>query len=188
MARFGARLPLSIGPVVIAVGFLVLMRAGHPISYWADILPGVIVLGIGMSIFVTPLTATVMNAVPERLAGVASGISNTLTRIASLLAVAVLGLVVANRFDHTLSQRLAANTITSSARASLLAHSDRLADDPIPSGLTRAQRTLVHGAITDAYVDGYRWDMAICAFLCLASAAVAFALVRDNEVPETRPH
>lgn len=181
MARYGARLPLSVGPIIIGIGFLVLMRVGHPISYWTDILPGVIILGVGMSIFITPLTATVMNAVPERLAGVASGISNTLTRIASLLAVAILGLVVANRFDSTLSSQLRTLSISPPARASLITHSDRLADDPIPTGLNSTQRASVRSAIDNAYVDGFRWDMAICALLCFASALVAYSMVRDED-------
>jgi EmrB/QacA subfamily drug resistance transporter len=183
MQRFGARLPLTLGPTIIAIGFVLLMRAGHPINYWVDILPGVVVLGLGMSLFVTPLTATVMNAVPERLAGVASGISNTLTRIASLLAVAILGLIIAHRFESTLSQRLSAAHVPSQARAALVANSDQLANDPLPRGLSASQKAVVTTAIADSYVDGYRWIMGTCAVLCLLSALVCLLSVRDIGSP-----
>jgi EmrB/QacA subfamily drug resistance transporter len=182
MTRYGARPLLSIGPVIIGIGFILLAMLGHPINFWRDVLPGVLILGFGMTLFVTPLTATVMNAVPERLAGVASGISNTLTRIASLLAVALLGLVVANRFNSTLSHELGRSSLPSWARASLISHSDRLADDPVPRKLTPAQSAYVVTIVDDSYIDGYRWAMIVCALLCFASAAVAFSMVRDEKV------
>jgi MFS family permease len=182
MSRYGARPLLSLGPIIIAIGFILLAMLGHPINYWRDVFPGVLILGLGMSLFVTPLTATVMNAVPERLAGVASGISNTLTRIASLLAVALLGLVVANRFNSTLSHELHRSSLPSSAQASLISHSDRLADDPIPRNLTPPQHAYLLTAVDASYIDGYRWAMIVCALLCFASAAVAFSMVRDEEI------
>ncbi|HCG01122.1 MAG TPA: MFS transporter [Chloroflexi bacterium] len=182
MTRFGARPLLSIGPIVIGLGFIWLARLGHPISYWRDVLPGVLILGVGMSIFVTPLTTTVMNAVPENLAGVASGISNTLTRIASLLAVALLGLVVANRFNSTLTHDLNKTALPVAAKVSLISSSDRLADDPVPRQLTSHERASITHIIGDSYIDGYRWAMAVCALLCFASAAIAFSMVRDEEM------
>jgi EmrB/QacA subfamily drug resistance transporter len=183
MSRFGARLPLTVGPVIIAVGFVYLMRVGTSINYWTDILPGVVILGLGMSFFVTPLTATVMNAVPERLAGVASGISNTLTRIASLLAVAILGLIIAHRFESTLTSRLSHTTLPASARSALIARSDRLADDPLPHGLSASQQSQATSAIDAAYVDGFRWIMATCAVLCLLSALVCFLTIESKREP-----
>ena len=180
MQRFGARLPLTAGPVIVAAGFIYLMRIGNSVNYWTDILPGVVIMGLGMSLFVTPLTATVMNAVPEGLAGVASGISNTLTRIASLLAVAILGLIIAHRFESTLSSRLSHTTLPAAARSALIAQSDRLADDPLPHGLSASQRSQVTDAIDAAYVDGFRWIMATCAALCLLSALVCFLTIETK--------
>ena len=80
-----------------------------------DLLPGICVIGLGMSFFVTPLTATVMGSVPEGLAGVASGVSNTVTRVASLLAIAVLGLVAVNRFDSALQFHLSNTSLPAAA-------------------------------------------------------------------------
>ena len=82
--RFGARLPLIIGPAIAGVGFVLLALPGAAHSYLALLAP-MIVLGLGMAITVAPLTTSVINAVPERQAGIASGINNAVASLASLL-------------------------------------------------------------------------------------------------------
>ncbi|MDT0343073.1 MFS transporter [Streptomyces litchfieldiae] len=92
--RIGPRLPMTLGPLVAGAG-LVLLRRVHPGgSYWADVFPGVVVLGLGLSLFVAPLTATVLASVDVRRAGVASGVNNAAARVAQLVAVAALPLTV----------------------------------------------------------------------------------------------
>lgn len=86
----GPRLPLTAGPLVCAAGVLLLLRVGPGSSYVQDVLPGVVVLGLGLSWLVAPLTATVLAAADSRHAGIASGVNNTVARAAGLLAVAVL--------------------------------------------------------------------------------------------------
>jgi len=91
--RIGPRLPMTAGPVVCACGFLLLARIGPRASYLTDVLPGVLALGLGLSLTVAPLTATALGSVDERHAGIASGVNNAVARAAGLLAVAVLPLV-----------------------------------------------------------------------------------------------
>ncbi|SCG51900.1 MFS transporter [Micromonospora inositola] len=93
-ARIGPRLPLTVGPVVAAVGLLLLRRVGPGASYWTDVLPGVVLFGAGLTLVVAPLTASVLAAVADRFAGVASGFNNAASRAGSLLAVAALPLLV----------------------------------------------------------------------------------------------
>jgi EmrB/QacA subfamily drug resistance transporter len=92
-ARIGPRIPMTIGPLIAAVGALLLLRIGAGAAYATDVLPGVIVFGLGLSILVAPLTMTVLAAAPQEHAGIASGINNAVARAAGLLAVAVLPLV-----------------------------------------------------------------------------------------------
>ncbi|MFU8853806.1 MFS transporter [Micromonospora sp. SL1-18] len=93
-AKIGPRLPLTVGPVVAAVGLLLLRRTGPGASYWVDVLPGVVLFGAGLTLVVAPLTTSVLAAVADRFAGVASGFSNAASRAGGLLAVAALPLVV----------------------------------------------------------------------------------------------
>ncbi len=90
--RIGPRGPMTAGPLVCAAAFLLLSRVGAGAAYVRDVLPGVVTLGLGLSLTVAPLTATVLGAVDERRAGVASGVNNAVARAAGLLAVAVLPL------------------------------------------------------------------------------------------------
>ncbi|MFE9192279.1 MFS transporter [Micromonospora sp. NPDC007208] len=93
-ARIGPRLPLAIGPVIAAVGLLLLRGVGPGASYWRDVLPGVLLFGIGLTLVVAPLTASVLAAVQDRFSGVASGFNNAASRAGGLLAVAALPLLV----------------------------------------------------------------------------------------------
>ena len=93
-ARVGARLPMAVGPVVAAAGVLWFVRVGPGSSYWIDVLPGSLLNGLGMSLLIAPLTATVLDAAPDHLAGVASGVNNAVARAANLLAVAALPVAV----------------------------------------------------------------------------------------------
>ena len=93
-ARIGPRIPMTLGPIVMGAGTMLLLGIGDDVDYWRDVLPGVTVFGLGLSLMVAPLTATVLAAAPDRNAGVASGVSNAVARIGSLLAVAVLPVAV----------------------------------------------------------------------------------------------
>jgi predicted MFS family arabinose efflux permease len=87
--RIGPRLPMTVGPLLAAAGFLLTLRIGPGASYLADVLPAVGVLGLGLSLTVAPLTATVLGSADPRYAGTASGVNNAIARTGSLLAVAV---------------------------------------------------------------------------------------------------
>ena len=88
--RIGPRLPMTLGPLICAVGAALLAGVDADSSYWTAVFPGVTVFGLGLSLLVAPLTATVLDAAPDRYAGVASGVNNALARAGSLLAVAAL--------------------------------------------------------------------------------------------------
>ena len=91
--RIGARLPIGIGATVAAIGFALLIGVGSDVNYWRDVFGPIVVAGLGLTLLVAPLTATVLAAAPNNLAGVASGINNAVARSGSLLAVAALPLV-----------------------------------------------------------------------------------------------
>jgi EmrB/QacA subfamily drug resistance transporter len=92
-ARIGPRLQMTVGPLIVACGLVLLTRATDPGSYWAQVFPAVLLFAIGMTVTVAPLTSTAMGAAPAEHSGVASAINNVVARAAALLAVAVLPLL-----------------------------------------------------------------------------------------------
>ncbi len=91
--RIGPRIPLTLGPLLCAAGLLLMLRVGRHASYPMDVLPALLVMGLGMVTLVAPLTATVLASVETARAGIASGVNNALARAAGLLAVAALPLL-----------------------------------------------------------------------------------------------
>ena len=92
--RIGPRIPMTVGPVVMGVGTLMLVGIGSDVNYWRDVFPGLTVFGLGLALMVAPLTATVLAAAPNEHAGIASGVNNAVARAGSLLAVAALPVAV----------------------------------------------------------------------------------------------
>jgi EmrB/QacA subfamily drug resistance transporter len=105
--RIGPRLLMGLGPIVAGIGLIWMGRLGAEVTYATDLLPGVLLFGLGLTATVAPLTNTVLGAVPQHNAGVASGINNQVARVASLLAIAAVGAVVAARFEAVLGPRAA---------------------------------------------------------------------------------
>ncbi|HEX5046041.1 MAG TPA: MFS transporter, partial [Gammaproteobacteria bacterium] len=94
VGRFGSRAPLVIGPALTAAGFVVLGLFARNPSYSSGVLPGLLIMSVGMTIAVAPLTTTVLNAVPDGMSGTASGINNAAARAGSLVAIAAIGFAI----------------------------------------------------------------------------------------------
>jgi len=173
----GARLPLTVGPLIAACGFVLFALPGTDGSYWTTFFPATVVLGLGMAITVAPLTTTVMGSVPQSHAGAASGVNNAVSRVAGLLAIALLGMVMVRGFGTGLESRLDAMALPPQARAQIVADEPRLALARVPSSLTASQRTAVQQAIDDAFVAAFRETLVIAAVLAAASGLVGALFV-----------
>jgi EmrB/QacA subfamily drug resistance transporter len=177
VAKYNPKIPLVIGPIVAAAGYALLMVPGIGGHYWTTFLPVILVLGLGMTISVAPLTTTVMNSVPSHRAGVASGVNNAVARTAGLLAIAVLGIVMLNVFDRELERESARRGLPDSVVRSLQSQHTKLAAIPLPLNQEPGVQQATRETIDQSFVAGFRTISAIGAFLALAGAAAAGLLV-----------
>jgi len=97
--RHGPRLYMAVGPLVAAAGYLLMTRVSEPVELWTQLLPGLVVFGLGLSMTVSPLTAAILAAVEPAQSGIGSAINNAISRIAGLVAVALTGVIVGGRMD-----------------------------------------------------------------------------------------
>jgi EmrB/QacA subfamily drug resistance transporter len=177
VARFGPKLPLIVGPLIAAAGFLLFAVPSVGGTYWTTFFPAFLVLGLGMAISVAPLTTVVMNSVDQARAGTASGINNAVSRVAGVLAVAVFGIVMVSAFSSRLQHSLAGLNLDPAALHQIQSSVIRLAGLEVPADLDPQTSSAIRDAIAHAFVFGFRLVMLICAALAAASAAVASRMI-----------
>jgi len=183
--RYGAKLPLVIGPVITAVGFALFALPGitsGPGSYWITFFPAVLVMGLGMTITVAPLTTTVMGAVEQRHAGIASGINNAVSRTAGLLAIAVFGIVALAVFTSSLESHLATLHLSPGVSHLIDAQRTRLAGITIPPNVSGEAQAALKRAIDESFVSAFRLVSLLGAALALLSALSAWLLIEGKQL------
>jgi EmrB/QacA subfamily drug resistance transporter len=178
VAKYGARLPLMVGPLIAGVGFGLLGRGGVGGSYWVTVFPAVIVLGLGMAVSVAPLTTTVMNSIDQSRAGVASGINNAVSRVAGLLAIAAMGLVFSTAFYGRLERGLDRLGLPAAERRGVEAQRAKLA-------AARSEDLRVQRLIGESFVGAYGVVLWIAVGLSVASSLSAAALIESKPKPQS---
>ena len=97
--RFGPRLFMTVGPIVMAAGALLLLSVGEAFDYWTQVLPGVIAFGLGLTLTVSPLTSAILGAIDTSRSGIASAVNNAISRVAGLIVIAMLATIVGGALD-----------------------------------------------------------------------------------------
>src|SRR5215216_3675404 len=186
-ARFGAKPPLVVASLAIAVGFLLFALPGVEYgSYWTSFFPAMVVQGFGMALAITPLTAVALGSVEGDHSGLASGVNNAAARVAAPLAVAVLGVFVYGAFSANLEARLdSMNLPSSEVRSELEAAKADLGAAEAPKGVDAGTAAHFERAVEESFVAGFRTVMLVCVGLALASALAAALLVGDRRVHRT---
>jgi EmrB/QacA subfamily drug resistance transporter len=175
--RYGPRRLLTIGPVIVAIGFALCAVPGIGGSYWTTFFAPMIVLGFGMAISVAPLTTTVMQGAEDRYAGVASGVNNATARVAGLLAVALLGSIAVGVFADALDTRLDRLQAAPEVRSALQAEVPKLAEASVPKSIARAEHQVLQRALHESFVRSFRVVCLVAAVLAALSAGVAWLTI-----------
>jgi EmrB/QacA subfamily drug resistance transporter len=183
VARYGAKLPLIIGPLIAALGFALFALPGIGGSYWTTFFPAALVLGLGMSVSVAPLTTAVMGAVDTQYAGTASGVNNAVSRTAGLIAIAVFGIVVLAVFSNSLASQLPLLHVPAAIQHAIIIQENKLVGIDIPAGLSISTHVAVQQAISASFITSFRVIMLISAALAVCSSLSSLLLIEGKQQP-----
>lgn len=176
--RFGPHVFMSVGPLVAGGGLLLFIRTGAGASYVSQVLPAILVFGLGLAMTVAPLTAAVLGSVEAGHSGLASGVNNAVARVASLVAIAAIGAVVASTFQSHLNSQLSGKDLSPQARQSVAAARTRPLITKVP-GNPGPQRAVVHAALVNASVDAFRLGMGIAGALAILGGVISLVGIEN---------
>ena len=177
VANYGAKPPLLVGTILAAFGFYLFTLPGIGGSYWTTFFPAITVLGIGMAIIISPLTTAVMESVKLNESGVASGINNTVGRIAGLLAIAIMGVFAVTTFNRSLDYELSSLDLQQETRQSIDDQRIKILLIEIPENVSVETKTAIKNSIEDSFLKSFRLMMMISAGLVLIGTFVAWLTI-----------
>ena len=181
--RFGARLPLVIGPAISALGLGLMAWMVSRGAYWEFLVP-IVLLGFGMVISVAPLTTTVINSVPPNQTGVASGVNNAVASVANLFAVAILGAVALGFLNHALDRHLQSATLSTGVQQAVRAAHGSFVIEPALSNIQGADRVVAETVIKGSLSDSIQSVMLITVVLAIGAAAAGTLLPRSIKITD----
>lgn len=180
----GPRLLLIAGPAMAGIGLLLLSfvkQTTGPSAYWTSFFPGVLVLGLGMSFTVAPLTTTVMSSVGDQFSGAASGINNAMTRISGVFANAIFGALAVLFFSGTLQDKIKDLPLGAGEKQEIMAEAVNLGNAKVPASLhTAADRAVVEKAYHTSFIDAYARILRISAALAFLGALMSFLFIKNK--------
>jgi hypothetical protein len=186
--RYGPRWFMTVGPLLVAAGFLAMLRLDAHASWLADLLPALLIYSLGLAITVSPLTATVLADADESDAGIASAVNNAIARTAGLLATAAIGAVLAGFYANKLDSELAGRTLTPPAQAQVAQARDRALSPVDPGTLPAQDRAVVTQAVEDAGVATFHLAALIGAGMLTAAGLLGGLLLRNPRRRTTAEH
>jgi len=177
-SKVGPRWLMGGGPLIGAAGLLMLLMIDESVNYWTDVLPGVLVFSLGLSMTVAPLTTTVLQAVEPEHAGVASGVNNAIARLAGLLGIALIGAVIAAQFGSSLDSRLSGERLNTPERRTVQsAKQTPLAGDQV---VPAAQRPRLGPEVEGATVTAFHVGIGASALLVALGGVVSLVGLRPH--------
>ncbi len=175
--KIGPRIPMIVGPIIVAIGMALLSMMGTEASYVRDILPGLLLQGLGMALVIAPLTKTAL-AVEPQFSGVASGVNNAVSRVSALMAVAVLGAVLISAFAGQLANELTDSGLSSGKQQAILDQTDHLGAIEAPDQFDPSEAEAAEVAVKNSFSDAFRMTMILGSILAFLSAGISALTIR----------
>lgn len=181
--RHGPRLFMTVGPLLVACGFLAMTRLDASTSYFGDLVPALLVYSLGLAVTVSPLTATVLADADESDAGIASAVNNAIARTSGLLATAAVGAVLAGFYADRLDSELAGRRLSPAAQTQVEKARERALAPVNPGALPPRDREVVTAAVRDAGVEAFHLAAMIGAAMLGFAGLLGGLLLRNPRRP-----
>ncbi len=178
--RIGPRIPMIIGPLIVGIGMVLLIFPGIHANYFIAFLPGLILFGLGMSLVIAPLTKSAL-AVDKRYSGAASGVNNAVSRVAALLAVALLGAIMSITFSSHLVNAIEKSNLSQSQQEQILIQKNKLGGIQIPESFGQNEKALAKQYIDESFLYSFRIVIGIGAALAFLSAIISFLTIEKSK-------
>jgi EmrB/QacA subfamily drug resistance transporter len=183
----GPRLPMTFGPIVAGIGTLLFMRVGTDASYPADVLPAILVFGLGLSATVAPLTATVLDSVAPNRVGIASGVNNGVSRVAGLLAIAVLGAVISAHFGGQLDSALGSRPLGPAATSAVAEAKEQPLGVPDGDEVDAVEGPRIVAASSDASTSSFHLGALLAGSLMIIGGIASAIGIRNPRRRDPEP-
>jgi EmrB/QacA subfamily drug resistance transporter len=177
--RLGPRLFMGGGPLVAGAGMLMLLSFGVRVDYLTQVLPGVLLFSLGLSITVAPLTAAVLAGVGQSEAGIGSAVNNAVARVAGLIATVAIGALVAAQFSSSLDHKLAGQSFTPRGRAAIAQAKQLTFGRPSVAGLPPHQAAAITVASGQSSLEAFRVGIGVASGLVIIGGLIGAAGIRD---------
>jgi EmrB/QacA subfamily drug resistance transporter len=177
--RFGPRFFMGAGPLVAGAGLLLLLTMGVRVDYVTEVLPGILLFSLGLTMTVAPLTAAILAGVDENEAGTASGVNNAVARVAGLIGTVAVGALVAAQFSSSLDHQLAGQPLTPSGRAAVSHAKSLTLGRPSVAGVPPREASAIVVASNQSSLDGFRFGIGVAGALVIVGGAIGAAGIRN---------
>jgi EmrB/QacA subfamily drug resistance transporter len=177
--RIGPRLFMGGGPLIAGAGMLMLLSFGVRVDYLTQVLPGILLFSLGLSITVAPLTAAILAGVDQREAGIGSAVNNAVARVAGLIATVAVGALVAAQFSSSLDHKLAGEPISARGHAAIAQAKQLTLGRPSVAGLPPHEAAAITVASGQSSLQAFRVGIGVASALVIIGGLIGGAGIRN---------
>ncbi len=177
--KYGPRPFMIVSPILIGASFVFFMIPGIQANFWTTFFPAEVMFGFGMAGLISPLTKSALT-VPSEFSGTASGANNSISRVAGVMAIAVIGAILISIFQAEFIKSVNNLNIDPDIKHELIRNSDKMSGMILPESLDATSKNEVQLAIERSFVEGFRWSMGIMAVLAVLAGIVSYFSIKKK--------